>query len=84
MEINALRSLIRDKLSDGRLPQDSIPRMWGGPSNGETCDGCDEVIGVAQFVMEGVSTDRTKTALQFHVECFHLWDSERDVPGRAA
>lgn len=44
MEFNALLSLIRDKLTDGRLPQNSIPRVWGGPSAGETCDGCDEVI----------------------------------------
>ena len=77
MEVSALRSLIRRKLADGRLPQNSIPRVWGGPSHGETCDGCDEVIGAARFVMEGVSTDHTKRALQFNVECFHLWDKER-------
>ena len=84
MEPISLRNLIRRKLADGRLPQDSIPRMWGGPSNGEMCDGCDEKIGPNQFVMEGASTDQTKRALQFHVECFHLWDAERTVPGRDA
>ena len=84
LEPISLRALIRQKLSDGRLPQNSMPRVWGGPSNGETCDGCDEVIGKAQFVIEGVSTDLTKRALQFHVSCFHLWDSERVVPGRDA
>jgi hypothetical protein len=82
MEPTSLRALIRQKLADGRLPQNSIPRVWGGPSHGEVCDACDEKIGEAQFVMEGASTDQTKRALQFHVECFHLWDADRTVPGR--
>ena len=82
MEPISLRSLIRAKLTDGRLPQDSIPRVWGGPSNGEMCDACEETIGAHQFVMEAVSTDRSKRALQFHVACFNLWDAERTVPGR--
>ena len=77
-----LRALIRQKLADGRLPQNSIPRVWGGPSKGETCDACDKVIGEHQFVMEGVSTDLTKRALQFHVGCLYAWDTERVVPGR--
>ena len=82
MDPISVRALIRQKLADGRLPQDSIPRVWGGPSAGETCDGCDEKIGPNQFVMEGVSTDLSKRALQFHVECLYLWDTGRDVPGR--
>ena len=82
MEPATLRALIRQKLSDGCLPQNSIPRVWGGPSNGETCDACDEVIAKNQFVMEGVSTDLTKRALQFHVGCFHMWDLDRTPPGR--
>ena len=82
MDPPSLLDLIRHKLADGRLPQNSIPRVWGGPSAGETCDACDEVIGKSQFVMEGASTDQTKRALQFHVACFYLWDAERSVPGR--
>ena len=82
MEPSRLLLLIRQKLADGRLPQDSIPRVWGGPSNGETCDGCDEVIPKQEFVMEGVSTDHTKRALQFHVGCLYVWDTERIIPGR--
>ena len=82
MEPISLRNLVRSKLVDGRLPQNSIPRMWGGPSNGEMCDACNEKVGPNQFVMEAVSTDLEKRALQFHVECFYMWDSERTVPGR--
>ena len=56
MEQETLRRLIRNKLADGRLPQDSIPRLWGAAGNGETCDACEEIITKTQFVMEGVST----------------------------
>ena len=52
MEQETLRHLIRSKLADGRLPQDSIPRVWGGAGNGETCDACEEIITKTQFVME--------------------------------
>jgi hypothetical protein len=30
--------------------------------------------------MEGIST-LTNQGIQFRVECFYLWDVERDVPG---
>lgn len=81
VEQEILRRLIRAKLADGRLPQDSIPRLWGGAGNGETCDACEEVITKTQFVMEGVSTTGGK-GIQFHVGCLHMWDSERQAPGR--
>jgi hypothetical protein len=76
----AIRTLIRAKLADGRLPHNSIPRFWGGRAAGEVCDGCELTIEEADLVMEGVSTDIAKRALQFHVGCFALWDDERDTP----
>ena len=79
MEERLTRLLIRAKLADGRLPHDSIPRVWGGPGNGETCDGCEEIVVKAQMIIEGVG--ESGFGVQFHVRCFHLWDSERNVPG---
>jgi len=79
MEDQTLRSLIRNKLSDGRLPHDSIPRVWGGPGNGETCDACEETITKAQFVIEGL--DAAGGGVQFHVRCFYVWDAERVAQG---
>jgi hypothetical protein len=38
MDRESFNRIIRAKLADGRLPQNSIPRVWGGASNGETCD----------------------------------------------
>lgn len=79
MEDQALRLLIQSKLSDGRLPHNSIPRIWGGSGNGETCDACEETISKNQFVMEGVGTEGG--GVQLHVKCFYMWETERVPPG---
>lgn len=76
----ALRQLIRAKLADGRLPHNSIPRIWGGPSDGESCQACDTLIPQDRFIIEGIS--ETGMGLQLHVECFYLWDSERTPDSR--
>jgi hypothetical protein len=87
MEHESLRLLIRNKLEHGLLPYNSIPRIWGAPGAGETCDGCDLVIEAKELVMEGISLsgegsmplhgfDRRRP-LQLHVTCFYLWDVER-------
>lgn len=83
MDRPTLRLLIREKLADGRLPHDHIPRMWGGPGNGETCDGCGEIVTKTQMLMEGLSKDDGPAAsgVRFHIACFHLWDVERQVAG---
>jgi hypothetical protein len=83
MEDHTLHLLIRGKLADGRLPQDSIPRVWGGPGNGESCDACEEIITKAQFVMEGISSEGG-LGVQLHVRCFQIWDAVRQVPGHEA
>jgi hypothetical protein len=77
MDQDALRLIIRGKLADDRLPLNSIPRVWGGPGNGETCDACDGIITKDEFVMEGISLAGGKGPLQLHVGCFWLWESER-------
>ena len=86
MEQETLRLLIRGKLAYGLLPHNSIHRIWGGPSHGETCDACDLLVEKREFVMEGISlTDANlagrpherRRSLQLHVECFWLWDFER-------
>ena len=67
------------KLADGRLPNNHIPRIWGGPGNGEICDGCDEIVTKGQMIMEGLSGK--DSGVQFHVACFYVWDVERHVLG---
>jgi hypothetical protein len=70
-----IRDLIRERLADGRLPYTPIPRTWGGPGSGETCDGCGKTVTTAQLVIENL--DAGGRGVQFHVACFHVWDVER-------
>ena len=75
IEDSTLRLLIRAKLADGRLQQRAIPRVWGGPGNGETCAVCEEPISKEELEIVGQSgEDQT---VYFHVHCFSAWSSER-------
>ena len=87
MTIEGLRNLIRSKLESGLLPYNSIPRVWGAPAIGETCDGCDLIVAPTELLIEGIAlsgdgqnasnaVDRRRP-LQLHVTCFYLWDQER-------
>ena len=82
MDDATLHSFIREKLRDGRLPLDNMPRFWGGPADREVCDACDQPITKQELVMEGIASTlsdapKDKKPLQFHVKCFYIWDAER-------
>jgi hypothetical protein len=77
MHQQGLQLIIRQKLLNRSLPYNSIPRVWGGPGNGEMCDGCDAIITKDEWVIEGVSLAGGRKPLQLHTECFHLWEIER-------
>ncbi len=79
MDKPILRILIQEKLAEGRLPLDHIPRIWSGPGNGETCDGCGETVTKTQTLIEGL--DARGSGVHLHVACFYLWNVERQVPG---
>jgi hypothetical protein len=77
MDQQTRRLLIQDKLLDGKLPHDSIPRVWGGSGHWKLRDGCDEIIERVQSLMEGINAKGQ--GVQFHVECFYMWDYQRLV-----
>jgi hypothetical protein len=77
MDHEVLRLLIQRKVRDGRLPHDSISRVWSSASDKETCVACDTILAKEQLVMEGTTVRSGRRALQFHVRCFQVWDSER-------
>ena len=81
MDLENVRLIVRRKLASGDLPQDSISRFWGGISNGEDCDACEETIRNDELLVEAISAV-TNQGLQFHIGCFFVWDQERDPPGR--
>ena len=82
MDTPILRLMIQGKIAEGRLPHDSMPRMWGGPGDGHTCDGCGDSVTKAQMEMEGLDTSGGR--IRFHVACFHVWDVERQIWRRTA
>ena len=71
--------MIRQKLADGRLPLDNIPRVWGGPGHGELCDACDGIITKDALVIEGMSLAEHRQLLRLHVDCFYVWEQERSM-----
>jgi hypothetical protein len=79
----SLRALIRERLASGVLPGGDCTKVFGGPSNGETCDGCGERVPKNNLVMECIGPHFPK-ALQFHVRCFYIWDSERGTQACAS
>ena len=74
MEPEFVRRTIREKLGDGRLPQKTLAKVWGGDGNGEMCLACDTPVESSEFVMKGAGAD--ETAVQFHVRCLYYWHSE--------
>jgi hypothetical protein len=71
----SLRALIREGLESGALTRKGVQRVSGGPGKGERCIACHGIIAQTHFAMEGI--DDHGTTLQFHVECFSLWNIER-------
>ena len=55
LDSTSIRLLIRQKLADGRLPHNSIPRVWRGAGADEMCDACEVIITPTEFIMEGVT-----------------------------
>jgi hypothetical protein len=85
MEKPTLSLLIQEKVMDGRLPRERLPRMWGGPGAGETCETCEacgDPITKAQMGMEILG--ETGGGVQLHVACFQVWEVERQWVIRVA
>jgi hypothetical protein len=76
----SLRVLIRERLTSGVLPGGDCMKVLGDPSNGETCDGRGEPVAKNNLVIECVGSHFPR-ALQFHVRCFYIWDSESGTQG---
>jgi hypothetical protein len=74
MQFESIRYLIREKLADGRLPQESLAKVWGGEGLGEMCLACDTPVKSNEFVVKGIGAN--EKAVQFHVRCLYYWHSE--------
>jgi hypothetical protein len=41
------------------------------------CDACEKIVTKDELIMEGIAVTPMQAPVQFHVECFYLWDQER-------
>jgi hypothetical protein len=80
LEEQVLRTLIRTKLQDGRLPKLSAPRVWGGSGRRGTCAAC-ETGTSEQLAVEGVAADGS-ISITLHARCFYIWTQEARAPLR--
>jgi hypothetical protein len=78
MELEALRSLTRTRLSTGTLPREKCQVTWFGPGVGQPCDLCGRQITRAEIECE--CEQASGPTLRFHQACFAIWDEERQQP----
>ena len=70
-----LRSRVRERIADGRLPVVLSMELFAGTGTGHPCQVCDENI-VSEHV-EYESTDpHTGSQLTFHLTCHSVWRLE--------
>jgi hypothetical protein len=77
------RQNIRDRISDGRLPNDKIGRVSATYGTGEACDACSLAVSTEQVLYRLGRLGMRE--LIFHNACFAIWKLERDrmYPSRA-
>ena len=78
MNDGALRSLIQQKLADGRLPNEGVRRVMSGPGDGERCEACELPVEKDQLV-EDVVLARSARVLHLHMACLRHWAREREA-----
>jgi hypothetical protein len=78
MDEDLARESIRRKLLAGRLPRHRAVDIWAAPGDGQRCDGCGEPITKKQQIVWAIAT-RDWMSIQFHDDCFQIWDAERSL-----
>jgi hypothetical protein len=76
MDEHLARQLIRRRLHEGRLPRNRAAEIRAAPGDGQACDGCGAPIARNQQNERGIAT-RDRTSIQFHEDCYQIWDAER-------
>jgi hypothetical protein len=69
-----VRSVIRRKLADGRLPSKGVCTAKAGRKQAEQCAACSDDIAPSQTVVEIADSKGCIVAL--HTGCFAIWHSE--------
>ena len=77
MDFAIIRTTIRRKLENGRLPLEKAARVLGRSATGAACGACDMTIGPGQLAMDGLARKPGSKIMQLHLRCFELWTQER-------
>jgi len=75
MDDDLARQLIRHRLQDGRLPRGRVVHVSETRGNGHACDGCGLPLARNQTSVCGIAV-RDLMSIQFHADCFVIWESE--------
>lgn len=71
-----LRSIVRNKITDGTLPRDRIGVVSATYGVDQACDACSASISSGQVLYKLTRRDSEKFI--FHSECFVTWRAERN------
>lgn len=71
MEAEHLQHVARTRIANGQLPTGRPTRFFGGPGNGESCNLCDERIGLASVSIE--VEQASDVSLNFHANCYRAY-----------
>ena len=74
---NELRQVARERIQDGRLPNEIPTRDWAGIGNNAPCSLCDKVIRTdeVEYELESV-VGGAKRIHRFHFLCHAAWQIE--------
>jgi hypothetical protein len=79
VDLDRIRTMIREKLESGQLPPEKCLITWFGPGSGQRCVACERVIGPQEIECE--CEHPRGELLRFHQTCFAAWDDERQAIG---
>ena len=80
MDADVVRQLIHRRLEDGRLTHGRMAEARAQSGDGQLCDGCGADITTRQTAVSGLAAEDW-SPLQFHADCFDIWEFEREAPG---
>jgi len=73
---SALRNRARELIQQGRLPDVSRSRVWGGKGSGGPCALCSQAILHDDVEYEVAGRLAEERSLCFHFHCFAAWQLE--------
>jgi hypothetical protein len=75
MNDDTVRRLVREKITDGRLPRNSAGAVSATNGTGQNCDACSTPVSHEEVLYKlGLAGFKQ---VRFHATCFAVWRDER-------